>query len=423
MGQLTDRRILTAKATGKDVALPDGNGLYLRVARKGTKSFSYRYQNSEGRRVWLLIGPYPQTSLAEARQRAAEWAALRKTGADPQLTDQRVRQKLAEADAAHRAADSFEALAHEYFRRHVAKRYKNPDYFLWKLEKHALPYIGKRKLKELTRADIALVINRVVDSGARVMANRVLNDVKLVLAYAVEQGHIEMSPAAMMTRRGAGGHEPSRDRALSLPEVGQFLSLLRSEAEQKRGISWQVREVLRWLLLTGQRITESLLMEWSHIDRDAGFWFIPKENTKPGRDHRVHLTPQMIEVLDRIEQVNANPRFVFAAADDAVQPVTRHAVERALARVFHEDKLTVEKFTPHDLRRTVTTRLADLGVAPHIAEKIANHQMAGTMAIYNRAEYLPERKAALELWNARVEALDRPSSDKVVYLAQKQLSA
>jgi len=63
MGQLTDRQLLTAKVSGKDFALPDGGGLYLRVARKGAKTFSYRYQNTEGRRVWLLIGPYPQTSL------------------------------------------------------------------------------------------------------------------------------------------------------------------------------------------------------------------------------------------------------------------------------------------------------------------------------------------------------------------------
>lgn len=67
--------------------------------------------------------------------------------------------------------------------------------------------------------------------------------------------------------------------------------------------------------------------------------------------------------------------------------------------------LTCPRFTPHDLRRTVMTRLGDLGVLPHVVEKIANHTMEGVMAVYNRQEYLPERKEAMDRWGGHVQRL------------------
>lgn len=284
------------------------------------------------------------------------------------------------------------------------------------MEKYVLPYIGTVRVSELSRGQVAEVINRMVDNGTPVIANRVLAMIKSVTRYAAEQGHAAMDPAAGLTRVSAGGKEKSRDRVLSREENKALLLALDADTMASRHLSPQVRTALLWLLLTGQRIGETLAAEWAHIK--DGIWHIPADNTKSERAHLVHLTPQLTALLDELRPLTGTQRYIFASPNESEKPINRFTVERALKRLLTDGTLNMPSFTPHDLRRTVVTRLSDLGIAPHVIEKLVNHRMAGVMGIYNRSEYLPEREEAIELWNRYLQDLTG-AGDNVVFLARR----
>lgn len=415
---LTDLAIknLKPKANGKEkVKVPKETGapgLYLRVFGKDVKTFTYRYRNPQGRDTWLAMGNYPAMTLHEARKLAADYSIMRKQGIDP------AEQVKAEKDARDAKArereliPTFENATRLYYNRVITRR-RRPEQFLWAMEKYVFPYIGTVRVSELNRGQVAEVINRMVDNGTPVIANRVLAMLKGVTRYATEQGHAATDPAAGLSRGSAGGKEKARERVLTLDEIKAFI--LAIDAMSDRRLSLQVRCALLWLLLTGQRIGETLAAEWAHIE--GGIWHIPADNTKSERAHLIHLTPQLTALLDELMPLTGNSRYIFASPNESEKPINRFTVERALKRLLTDGTLTLPLFTPHDLRRTVVTRMSDLGVAPHVIEKIVNHKMAGVMGIYNRSEYLQERQEAIELWNSYLQDLTS-AGDNVVFLAR-----
>ena len=409
--RLTERGIKSAKAKHTDLFLGDGRGLYLR-ARSVTnnKTWLYRYRSAQGKQTWLELGIYPALSLHQARTKALEAKAQRKDGLDPRAVREKAQE---EAQAALAAGQTFKTVAYEYYERVIAKRFRQPEQFKARLDKDPIPALGDKRLHDITRGDVARTLNAIVDRDARVMANRVLNDLKQVFRYAVAQGHIAHSPAALISRRDVGGKEESTSRALTLDEIRKVLKVLKAESAPtaKRKISWQIRELVLFLLLTGQRVGETLLARWDHLDLRAKTWKIPKENTKIGRAHLVHLSAPALAVIGRIKPLAHESDWLFPSDKKEEQPITVRAVSRAISRMFEADeegrKLEIPHFSTHDLRRTVATRLADLGIHPHVIERILNHTVGGVAGIYNRSEYLPERKKALNAWGARVQGMSK----------------
>lgn len=199
-----------------------------------------------------------------------------------------------------------------------------------------------------------------------VAANRCQSNLKLALNYAVECGYIKENPLGSVTNRVIGGEERTRARHLTDDEI--------------RALWGWNHKLLRFLLLTGLRISEA-----QQGYRDGDRYRI--DRTKNGDPHWVFL-PDLAK-----EQLEA-----FSTSPTAVQAWLRRYCE----------KHKVEPFTPHDLRRTFATRLADLDIAPHVIEKCLNHRMQGVMGIYNRHDYEAERIAAAELWANEVKIITAP---------------
>ncbi|MDL1863142.1 hypothetical protein FBR04_19245 [Betaproteobacteria bacterium PRO7] len=296
------------------------------------------------------------------------------------------------------------------------------------LDVDLLPHLGARPLASITLRDVQAVLNAIVDRGAPVQANRVLLVAKRVLRYARMQGHIEVNPIAELTRRDVGGTEGERERALSFDEIATFWHVLAGAVPVKRTVRAFARKngrttvaayergglhlepatraCLQFLLLTGQRVGETLLARWGDIDLDAALWRIPAHNTKTGRPHLVHLPSLAVDVLRAIPGERAADRFVFASSQSAQpSPIERRTVTRALDRLLAGGALPLAHFTPHDLRRTLRSRLGDLGVLPHVAEKILNHRLGGVLQVYDRSEYLSERAAAMSAWDENLREL------------------
>ena len=170
------------------------------------------------------------------------------------------------------------------------------------------------------------------------------------------------------------------------------------------------------MLLTAQREGEVAGMGWSELDIEKRIWAIPGARSKNGKPHIVHLSAMAIEILEQVPRV-AGQDLLFSGTGKT--PVS--GFSRAKARI---DRLMGGDIAPwvlHDLRRTATTGMARLGIAPHVADRVLNHQagtIRGVAAVYNRFEYLDERKAALEAWGRLVESLVRPALSNVVPLAK-----
>ncbi|HUP92000.1 MAG TPA: tyrosine-type recombinase/integrase [Solimonas sp.] len=398
---------------------PAGGGLYLRVLPSGSKLWYYRYRNDAGADTWVPLGAaYPEQSIKKAAARAAELRAAMAEGRDP-LSLHRQAQEARKEQARVAAGEyTLSALADRWYSRKIAKKHRRPEQVRHRLDKHLIPAIGKSDIRKILPVEIADAVMKIADKSP-VMANRVLRDAKAIFAFAVGSGLLTFSPAAQLTRKAVGTKEEARDRTLSFTEIRALVRFLDDERTAKRAMSAQARCCLMVLVLTGQRIGETLLTEWAHLDRQAGIWTLPAANTKNGTAHTVHIAPQLDAVYAEMRKITRKSRYVFAAVNDVAEPLVRDVVTRALARALADESLKVAKFTCHDLRRTFVSRLGDLGVLPHIGEKLINHKLGGVLQVYQRGDYFPERKAALTLWADKIDELKRPDSGKVVQLPKR----
>lgn len=352
---LTDRAIRNLKPLDKDKFYADGSGLYLRVKSTGSKVFLFRRQ-ANGRSRWITLGHFPDLKLVDARQRALE---LSKSEVPGIIT----------------VKDAYET----WFTRYVIRQYKRPDIVSTRFLADPGEAWFKRPIGSITRANVSDLLQTIVDRGSPAQANRLLPDLKHFFAYAVERGWLTSNPAEGITRKSVGGKEVPRDRVLTIEELGKFIPVLQGSTR----LHLRTKLALGLVMLTGQRSSEVLSLKPSAID-DQHWWYL--QTTKAGRPHKVYLTRPARALLHiATKYFGDNP---FGNDHRALS----HAVRRILPAVG------IPHFTPHDLRRTMATRLADVGIAPYVVEKMLNHQMEGVMSIYNRSEYMIERKAAWEKW-------------------------
>ena len=390
MSKLNNRIIERAKPGSKDKYIADGDGLFLRVMPNGTKTFCFRYTVGTKRRL-LSLGPVPILSLTEARDRANQARKLVFAGTDPLDTAKRT---------AGGSGETVAKLIEDWKERYAKKTYKRLDTQLRMVDKDITPVIGALPVKDLTKQHVSQVINRIIDRGAKVKANRVLSLMKTIFGYAAEHGYIPESPVTM-TRKGAGGREKPKKRVLSPDEISIFLTTV----DRRTGfMTWRTKQILRLILLTAQRPGEVASMQWEHVDLVGRVWCLPPEIVKAEREHVVHLSQQAVEVLEFAQRHTKGQRFVFGSVREDGKPTGTQTLSTAVLKMFKDGEFgAMRRFTPHDLRRTAATRMADIPVHAHVVEKILNHRMKGVMAVYNYADYLPERQRALADWGERVE--------------------
>jgi len=396
---LTDRAIRSYQG-GARVNYHDGGrggqrGLVLRVAKSGERAWFFLYQSGK-RRVWMsLAGRWPEMSLADARARVAELSAVVKRGGDPVADARREAVEAAErarvaAEAAERqrqadaAALTFAGMADVYIT--IAKGRKRT----WredelKLRRYLLPDWGSRKLTDITRADVHQLLDQLTARGLTVGVNRVQALITRVFSVALDRGYVPAHPAMRIEKRAK---ERPRDVVL-LDRQLRDLWLALDEAEPTAA------DAIRLRLLTGQRGGEVAGMTWAEVDLSARTWTMAGQRTKNGDPHVVPLADTTLAVLLRRHQARHDD-------EPAVFPGYRldgHS-HRQLAAVHGG------AFRWIDLRRTMTTRLAELGVRAEVLEALLNHRPTRVLGRhYNRAAYLPEKRAALELWDREVQRI------------------
>jgi integrase len=265
----------------------------------------------------------------------------------------------------------------------------------------------KRPAGALTRAEAVNTLDAIARSGRVGSAGRTLAYARACFAWAEKRGKVAENPfRGLPISSGAA----ARDRVLTDAEVGL---IWRATA----ALGWPFGPLVRLLLLTAQRRDEVAGMRWSELSPDRAVWTIPKERTKNGRAHVVHLAPEARAVLAGVPRfrdtdlvfstTGASPVSGFSRAKERLDALCgRLAAEEARA---DPSVAAMADWRLHDFRRTAVTWLAGAGFAPHAADKLLNHTattgLSDVARIYQRGEFLSERKAALEAWAKHVSFL------------------
>jgi len=373
--------------------------------RKIALYLNYRFGGVKGKQRNYLLGYYGECDLKEVRKEVESLKGRIASGEDVYATKQHaLKQQFIEDNS-----PTIAVLANEFIERDIKVNRKGIDPVIRMFEKDILPFIGNYKLKEITRREIfEKVLDPITDRGAKTQANKTLSVLKQMFNFGVERDLIQGNPISTVKKKSVGGLEKSRTRSLEFEEVIQVFDRL-----PKLGISQQVIYALKCITLTGCRPIEVTGAQWQEFDFDKMIWTIPAERVKQNKDgertHKVPITQNMVILLDELRAAFGylNSKYVFPStatnkSGPGEQPIDRHSLSRSISRKL--EQLGVPKFVPHDLRRTVATRLGDtdIGTDPIVIEKILNHQLQGVQGVYNMQEYMDARRKALEEWGSKV---------------------
>jgi len=359
-----------------DAALP---GFGVRVTENGRRSWVL-VTRLRGKPIRLTLGAWPATSLAKARELAREAIHAVARGEDP-----RDRKRAA---AGGGPADAFERVAAEFVAKWAKPRNRTWEETQRILDKYVAPEWNGRRLADVARADVVALVDRVAEKHGPIMANRVLAQVKKVFAWALDRGLVDVHPVARLM---PPGKETARDRVLADAEVKKLWATWTA-----MGYPWGT--ALQVLLLTAARRGEAEAMRWDEVDFAGKLWTVPAERVKVNLPLLVPLSDAAVELLARVPRFDGCP-YVFSTRRNRPVQDWSGAVEDATERSG------VNGWRVHDLRRTVRTGLSRLGVAADIAERVLGHVIPGVRAVYDRHEYLPEKRAALDRWAAHLAGL------------------
>lgn len=408
------RQILAAKPlAGKKTRyrIAGVPGLWLYVSPTGVRTWYARYQIGSGRarqERWFRIGDANSIELAKATQRAK---------AIVNAVDVEERDPHAERTKRRADAMTFGDLFEEWYARYAAPKLARAETDRITYRCHIERSLARQKVRDISRIEVGRFRDKVAKDATPHTSNRVMILVSRVFNWALDEGLIEFNPAARLRR--AAPRRP-RERVLATGDIPKFWTALdrmemmtgehMARAEKGRMLSPATRSILRLLLLTGQRrseVVEARKLEFE-LDGPEPTWTIPGARTKNRLLHRLPLCP--MAAAEFRKAIAASPEkspFVFPSPEDPLKrPMSAEAVTRAMARMIAEMKIPT--VSPHDLRRTVGTEMAKLGLPVHVRSLVLNHSPMSrgiTDAVYNRYAYDKEKREALKAWEDRLARL------------------
>jgi integrase len=343
----------------------------LRVTERGQKTWFLMYVFNH-RKKRLSLGVFPDIGLSEARLRAKKaQQRIDIDGIDP--NEQRKQQ---------RRADTFGDLVEQYLDLHAKVKKKS-----WKedqriLNRYFLLRWRHYKANTITRKEVIGVLDEILERGAPIQSNRALAVVRKMFNWGIQRDIVHVNPCHQIPNPAS---ESKRDRVLSDEEIRAIWKVL--EKEPLKNAAY-----IKLLLLTAQRPGEVSKMKWSQVDLFTGWWTLPAESVKNNLQHRVPLSPQVIEILRHLQKESDGSDWVFKSRGRNL-PI--YDYKKCLSRIKNESAIS---FTRHDLRRTAATNMAMLRVPRLTIKKILNHIERDVTAIYDRHSYDSEKQEALHSW-------------------------
>ncbi len=392
---LTDTAIKALKPQKKLYKVSDRDGMYVVVQPSGAIVFRYDYRLN-GRRETLTLGRYGPDglSLARAREKLIDAKRAISEGRSPAQEKQHDKRRLKEAKRfsefgekwfqESRMADSTRAMRRSIYERDI------------------LPTFRNRLLTEITPDDLRMMCGKVKDRGAPATAVHVRDIVKLIFAFAILQGEKVANPADEVGPASIATFVP-KDRSLSPAEIRVMLGQLEHVPTLPT-----IRLGMKLFLLTMVRKSELQDATWDEVDFENAVWSMPKERMKRSKAHNVYLSQQAVDIFIALKTCAGNSRYVLPSRYDADAPMSRATFNRITTAVVVRAKkegLPLEPFTVHDLRRTGSTLLNELGFNSDWIEKcLAHEEGRSSRGVYNKAEYEHQRRHMMQEWSNLVDA-------------------
>ena len=359
-------------------------GLVARVSESGAVSYALRYRDQGGRQRTLTLGPL---TLSKAREHARYLLAQARTGRDQ--WEQRRAARLAADEERARTERTVAALMERWLRStetaHWRPTFRQETERIYRHD--VLPVIGRHDANEVTRGMLRKLVDDIAARPAPVHANRVLGALRLLWGWL----RAERQESLRVSSNPVQGMRPTREKARDVVYTDdQLRAIVAATAGTQLG------ERVLLIMHAATRDGETRAMRWTDVDFDRALWTIPSTDTKTGEAALVPLSTGALAVLRRQRDRSAFEPYVWAA------PTRQGYAGRPNKVLAAASESLGFALRPHDIRRTVRTRLPGLGVSPDIAERCLNHAVGGIRAVYDHYDYLKEKREALNLWCAEL---------------------
>lgn len=382
---LTDTKIRNTKPTDKSQKLYDGGNLCLEIKPNNRRYWRYRYR-IDGKENIFAIGEYPAMSLAEARIEREEANKLVKKGIHPAHN-----RKLKIAQQISENADTFRIIALEWIEYEYAISKWSLTYYNQintTFNRDILPVVGNLPIRTITSIHILSILKKMEKRGAEVLAIMARQWCSKVFKYAAANLKTDTDPTFVL-RNTIKRPKVKSNRPLPQDKIPEFMNALEKYSGHRATII-----AVNILMLTFVRTVELRKAVWSEIDFEAAIWRIPPERMKMREPHSVPLSRQVLSLLQELKQITGHQKWLFPNIRQNQDCMSGTTINRVLENIGFKDV-----FSAHGFRVTASSALNGMGYKPDVIERQLAHRDANRIrAIYNRAEYYPERVALLQDW-------------------------
>ncbi|MEL5245421.1 site-specific integrase [Serratia nevei] len=387
---LTDAKLrkLNGKPIPKLIEMPDGGGLSIRITPLGLIVFQYRYRYA-GKARRMTLGSYDEISLKEARDMVQEAKRVLAEGKDPITVKSMTLEEIAGAASVKDCLSYWTASAQ-------AQRLVKLQYWERAFERHVIPYVGDMIVDEMQISHWQPVFKRMRTNGAETFAGIMLSKLKQVFSYCLRTEKIRVNPIAALRISDVGKPVGVVKRYFSDDEIGAFWLALEGSR-----IVHQNKIFIKLLLLTGCRGVELRKAKKGEFDVKNRTWRVPAENSKTRQPFVRGLSGDAAKLIEEAMSLYPNISQLFPPAIvQGDRPMSAGVLLNMAEQLRNE--MGVHDWAMHDLRRTAKTKMSELGIEPHVSEKVLGHKLGGVLAVYDQHSYLKEQQNALDIWAAHV---------------------
>ncbi|MBD3667124.1 MAG: tyrosine-type recombinase/integrase [Kangiella sp.] len=402
---LTDIQIKKLKPKDKEYKKSDGHGLFIIISPNGKKRWRKKYYFN-GKERSFTIGDYPAISLREARIKRAEIEALLNEGQDPSLVKMRNSSgkptfyEVAKEWWEHNSGFTVKLMKQENYDHRelvsqVNERIKAWDtkhaVKVWKrLEKYVLKVLGSYQISDIKATDVRIVLERIIKQNRYEVPRKVLQHINGIFDFALIDNRVELNPCYGL-KKLIPNYKTEHRKSLPINELPEFFKALNNSKSDPATIL-----AIKFLILTCVRSKELRYAEWHEFDFDNKLWTIPAARMKSKRIHKVPLTEQMLELLEKIKELSSTSRYLFPSirAKDGV--IGENTLNVAIDRIGYKGKVT-----PHGFRATAKTAWIEAGYSDMASElQLAHVDKNQVRGAYNyNTELIEERRIMVEWYS------------------------
>ncbi|CAG20101.1 tyrosine-type recombinase/integrase [Photobacterium profundum] len=376
---LLDRRlriISKLKTYDGPAQLNDGDGLIARITPRAIITFQYRCRFN-GKQLRIHIGKYPATSLKEARRKHKIMMELRESGRNPKIANTGEQDFVTLDDCVN------------YWLKHYVPNLKKGTQELYRSfsRNYFLGTFPARNIETIPAREWMQWLDSISVNKPKT-ANSLFTTLRACLNFCKGKFIIEKTDLDRIKKQNVGIKPEMGSRVPSWSELTQiWLAIERSRASTSNKTLHQLT------MLWGNRLSELRLARRSHFDMKAGIWTVPKELSKTNRPIRRPIPTKVRTILERVMATYEDVLFPGRNLD---KPISIAAANRYIRRI--RDSLPLEYWRTHDFRRSLSTGASELGVMPHVVEKMLGHELGGVLAVYNKHDWLGDQLVAYDLY-------------------------